>query len=382
MAKQPTKLEAGSDTIAKKPAVKKGQFDLKAFKKDIKLEPIKDKDLEWFTLSPAFQEITRLPGIPKGYYSLVYGYSNTGKSTMKLELIKSCQKNGVLPVIIETENHFSWEHAKSIGVEFEESYGESPNTETGELENKVVGYDGFFLYYDTNTLFDLYGKWDYKNGKELSKPNRDCACVEDVAKCIDDLLNKQRDGELPVELCFIWDSIGSLPCYADLVSDTGNNMFAAASISKSMAIILNDKIPSSRSVKKEYTNTIFTVNKVWKNSQGHGQPVLEMKGGVTMKYAPRITIQLGGIETAGIKKLKAVKNGKDYQYGIETKIRVDKNQVTDILYEGTICSTPHGFVHPQKLEAYKKEQIQYLLKKLDSGEGDASDIQFQASDAD
>ena len=94
-----------NDILSSKTPIDKKDFNLKSFKNTENLTQIKDKDLNWFNLSDAFYEITKLPGIPKGYFTIVRGFPNTGKSTIKLELIKSCQENGVLPVIIETENN-------------------------------------------------------------------------------------------------------------------------------------------------------------------------------------------------------------------------------------------------------------------------------------
>jgi hypothetical protein len=363
-----------NDILSSKTPIDKKDFNLKSFKNTENLTQIKDKDLNWFNLSDAFYEITKLPGIPKGYFTIVRGFPNTGKSTIKLELIKSCQENGVLPVIIETENNFSWEHAKLIGVEFEDIYGDVVDEETGELINKVIDHDGFFLYFDSDTLYRKYGHIDHSNGKELTKPSRDVACIEDVAYCINDLLKKQMDGELPYELCFIWDSVGTLSSYKSLLSKVGNNMFDAGAYSSAFSSIVNDKIPSSRKETRQYTNTFFCVNKIWKNSMVYGAAVVENKGGNTLGYAARLVIHLGGVETPGVSKLKATKGGKNYYYGVETKIRVEKNHVNNLTYEGTICSVPHGLVNPSKLEQYKKEHMKYLLEQLETT--DESDINF------
>ncbi len=36
--------------------------------------------------------------------------------------------------------------------------------------------------------------------------------IEDVAAFILDLLDEQKKGNLPYDLMFLWDSIGSVPC--------------------------------------------------------------------------------------------------------------------------------------------------------------------------
>ena len=104
-----------------KPPIDKKGFDLDAFKGKEGLDNIiKEKPLNWIPLSEAFHDAVKVPGIPIGYLTSFRGFSNTGKSTAIYEGIVGCQKLGILPVIYETENNFSWEHARNIGVIFEE----------------------------------------------------------------------------------------------------------------------------------------------------------------------------------------------------------------------------------------------------------------------
>jgi hypothetical protein len=155
-------------------------------------------------------------------------------------------------------------------------------------------------------------------------------------------------------------------------------MFDAAAIKQSFATIVNNKIPMSRKETSEYTNTFFVVNKVWIDSMQMGQPQMKNSGGEGFKYAVRLAIEVGGTVTSGVSKLKATSGGKDYNYGILTKIKVTKNQVTGIEYEGKICSVPHGLWSPDKLDQYKKEYSKFLLSKLSEISGrelnDSDDI--------
>lgn len=341
---------------------------LEKFKTARKLENVKDKDLEWIPLQEGFYDAVKIPGIPKGFFSMARGKPNTGKSTIKLSLIAQCQRMGILPVIFETEGNFPWEHAKMCGVEFDDVYEEFTDEETGEVTKKVVDHTGFFLYYDHDILYRQYGKMDYAQSKELSKPVRKIAVVEDIAYCINELLDKQGDGEdeLDYEMCFIWDSVGSIPSFASVMSKSGNNMFDAGAIKRSFNSIVTNRIPTSRKENSKYTNTFFVVNKVWTNNMGMGQPTMMNSGGEGLEYAVRLMITMGGIQSAGVSKLKATSNGKDYYFGIQTKIRIDKNHVNDITYEGKICSLPHGLWNPDKIDAYKKQHSKYLLEKLAS----------------
>ena len=70
-----------------------------------------DKPTDFIPLPQAFADAVKIPGIPKGYLSIVTGWSNTGKSTIKNCLIASCINNGILPVIYETENNFDFKYA-------------------------------------------------------------------------------------------------------------------------------------------------------------------------------------------------------------------------------------------------------------------------------
>lgn len=360
MAKQPVKKK--NVTQSSEGIDDKKSF-LEAFKTKNNLNGVKDKDLEWINLPEAFHDAVKIPGIPKGFFTLIRGLPNTGKSTVKLQLIAQCQKLGILPVIYETESNFPWDHARQCGVEFDEVYDDVVDEETGEVTRKVVDHSGFFLYYDQEILWNQYGKMDYSQGKEMSKPTRKIAVIEDVAYSINDLLDKQGD-EIPYEMCFIWDSVGTLPCYRSVISKTGNNMFDAAATKQSFSTIINNRIPISRKENSEYTNTFFCVNKVWLDNMQMGGPQVKNSGGEGFGYSARLIIHMGGVASPSIERLKAVSGGETYQYGIQTKINVVKNHVNDITYEGKICSLAHGLWSPDKLDEYKKTHSKFLLNKL------------------
>jgi len=329
-------------------------FSLDNYKKDKHLdEDIKDKPLEYIPLSHAFQESTGLPGIPKGSVTLFRGYSNTGKSTSILESIRGAQKSGVLPVIIDTENSFSWEHAKTMGVEYEEVWDD----ETGE----VINYKGFFIYINNDYLINNFGK--------LRDKNRDEAVVEDVASFIHHLLDEQKEGKLPYELCFLWDSIGTLDCEKGVVSKATNNMWTAGAIEQAFRSIINHRIPSSKKEGKEYTNTFAAVQKIWLDSMS-GAGVVKHKGGEAFFYGARLIVHYGGVQSHGTSRIVATANKRDYAFGIETKIEIIKNQINGISYKGSIISTPHGFILKDGLDEYKKENKDYLLSKLGVDDGD------------
>lgn len=329
---------------------------LRQFKEKNGLEKAVEKEIQWLIMPDAFFEATKTH-IPLGFCTRVRGKSNTGKSTIKLEIIKAAIRQGILPVVFELEGNFSWSHAKEMDIEVEEIV----NEETGEI---TYGPGEDILYYDTAKLYELYGNYDHEHGKRLSKPNRDTYVIEDVAMCIRDLLTKQREGELPIDMFFIIDSIGVGDCYRSAVSKSSNPMWFAGALSQSFNVIVNDLIPSSRNVKSPYLNTLFFVQKTWTQNTSMGLPRAMSKGGESLDWSVRMSIYLGGIESASVKALTATSGGKDYKYGIKTKIQIEKNHVSDLTYTGEICSTVHGLWDPNKLDQYKKTYADEIKRKI------------------
>lgn len=369
---QPTKKKTASEISGLN-----GLEALSAFKKKNNLIDIREKPQEWIQLSPAFFDAVKIPGIPKGYVSAVRGHSNTGKSTIKLELIAACQKQGILPVIFETENNFPWDHAKDVGMQFNDTVDEA----TGE----ITGRDGFFLYYDTAALYDQYGCWDHEHGKLMNSPTRATYVIEDIAMCIRDLVGQQNAGELPYDMCFIWDSVGCGDCYRSAVAKSSNNMWYAGALSNAFNTIVNDLIPSSRRENRPYTNTMFFVNKIWIETAANGLPSVKNKGGNSLFYAVRLMLHLGGTASASVKQLKATSQGQDYQYGTLTKVSVAKNQVNNITCEGQIACVSQGLWNPDKINDYKKEYASFikeqLMMKYNISVDDNAVLEYTESDA-
>lgn len=356
-----------------------------------------DKPTDFIPLPQAFSDAIKLPGIPMGYLTIVTGWSNTGKSTIKNCLIASCINNGILPVIYETENNFDFKYAIDCGVKATPVYGdvevEDIDEETGEVtyhkENRIINYEGDFLYFDNKILAEIYGNRDHSTGKE-SKTKRKVAVLEDIAYSINDILDAQENGDIQQPLCFIWDSIGSIGSFKSYSSKSGNNMFDAGAIAQAFNSIINDRIPSSKKVSEPYTNTFFCINKIWNDSMNSmgGVPSIELKGGKTFFYGARLIIHLGGIAKSSTKKLEATAKGCKYQYGITTKIRTTKNQLPtpwNVTYEGEMSCVHNGLINPESLDGYKKTYMSDILKRLEDLGVDSvneSEIDFAEEESD
>jgi len=302
----------------------KGTFNLDNFKqaKNLSSTSIKMKEQTWIPLSKAFQDCLSIPGLAIGHINLLRGHSDTGKTTALLEAAVSAQRMGILPVFIITEMKWNWEHAIQMGLEVKMKV----NEETGEIEN----YSGNFLYVDRETLHT----------------------IEDVAAFVLDLLDEQKKSNLPYDLMFLWDSIGSVPCELSVRSNKNNNEWNAGAMSTQFGNNVNQKITLSRKESSPYTNTLVCVNKVWtaKAEVPMGQPKLMNKGGFAMWFDATFVITFGNISNAGTSKIKAIKDGKQVEFAKRTNIQIDKNHINGITTRGKIIMTPHGFIDDTEKE--------------------------------
>jgi hypothetical protein len=319
----------------------KGGFDLDKFKKGKNLSSgVMFKPDAWIPMSDAFVDGLQVPGLPIGHITLLRGHSDTGKTTALLEAAVNAQKMGILPVFIITEMKWDWEHAKKMGFKLEEVV----DKETGE----VVDYKGFFIYIDRENL----------------------QCVEDVAAFIVDLLDEQKKGAIPHNLCFFWDSVGSIPCRLSIESNKNNNEWNAGAMSQQFGNFVNQKITLSRKTSQPFTNTLVAINKVWvaKPDNPMGQPTMNNKGGNTMYFDASFIVTFGNIAKAGTNKIKATKNGKEIEFAKRTKISCDKNHITGVTAVTKLIMTVHGFIRDDKkeLDQYKKQYSHEWTKVLGS----------------
>ncbi len=365
-------------------------FSVADFKKNLLGESnskVADKELEWIIMPKAFQDALKLPGIPQGMGVFsVRGWSDTGKSTLKNVAIAAAMRQGILPVIFETEGNFSFQFAKDCGMPIEPVYG--VNQETGE--EGIIDWKGDYFLFTNKGICDFCGDMDYSLGKAVSKRRR-VPVIEDIAFIMKTFLDKQDNGEIPMPILFCWDSVGSISSFRSYTSRVGNAQFDAGAIATAFKDIF-PRISSSRQVGSPYTNTFFVVNKIWQdvmNSMG-GAISIENSGGKTLFYATRLGIHCGGTAKAATKKLKATLKGQEYQYGTITKVSVYKNQLPvpfNITYSGTMCCVHNGIISEDELDNYKKTQIPIIFEKMKQLFGEsalrnakAEDIVFSEED--
>jgi RecA/RadA recombinase len=336
-----------NDSEEKKP-IKKKEFSLADFKQKFKINDEDVKPLSWLPMGSAYQEVIGLEGIPRCELTLVRGYSDTGKSTFVYGAAVSAQQNGELPIIIDTENAMKKDHLTKMGFDFDLPH----------------------LYVDTDYLLQNYGKKYNKEFKESS--------IEDISEFMHDILDAQERDELQMDVVFCIDSFGSSDCRKTLSAKEkdkeANNMWNAGAMEQSFKGIFHQRIPSTRKVSKKYTATAIGVQKIWFDSQAGGQGVVRHKGGESAYSVARLIIHVGGVKTRGVEKINITKNKKVTSLGILAPVKVAKNHVSNISFEGKILSTSYGLVLESELDEFKKNHLSELLSEI--GEESDDDVQL------
>jgi len=352
--------EVPSNELVRKPTPKK-TFSLDNFKKKVGADKVPSKPLMWIPIDDALQEATGMPGVPKGYVTLFRGYSNTGKSTALLRSIVNAQKMGILPIIIDTEN----------------------NIDEGNERLTLMGFDwnGDYILVKNKFLLDNFDKAEKKDRKE--------AAIEDMAKAVYYFIDQQNAGELPYDLYFAIDSIGTLNCIKTInaleKNDSDNNQWNAGTYEKAFMSILNNTIPNSRRIDSHYTNTIGAVQKIWYDAMNK---VVKHKGGETFFFGARLIYHFGGIITHGTERLTAASKSRDVNFGFRNKVNIAKNHIDGekggISLEGKIGSTPHGFIYGDdaSVAEYKKQHILHFRNILEDNSLTVDDITIKSKPMD
>jgi hypothetical protein len=310
-------------------AIKKKEFSLDAIK-DKYSTKTKYKDELFYNCGEAFMDACGLPGPILGGINMFLGHSNTSKTTAMILAAADAQKKGHLPVFIITEKKWSWEHAIELGIQAE--------------KNEFGEYDGMFIFNDS---FDV---------------------IEQATDFINQILDAQEKGDIPYNILFLWDSIGSIPCQMTF-DGKGGGMHSAKVLADKIGMGIHSRISKSKKEDYPYYNTLVILNQPWVELPDNpfGQPEIRAKGGTAVWLASSLVFLFGNQKKAGISHIDATKNGRKVSFAIRTKISILKNHVNGLGYkDGKIIAVPHGYIADTKdaLEKYKKDYSDYWVQKL------------------
>jgi hypothetical protein len=319
-------------------AIKKNDFSSikKKFSKEAEYKPDR-----FFDLGDAFLDATGIPGPAIGHINMYLGHSDTGKTTALVKAAVDAQRKGVLPVFIITEQKWSWDHAQLMGFDKE---------------------GDFYLF---NSDFDY---------------------IEQITAFINEVLDAQEKGEIPHDILFLWDSVGSVPCKMTF-EGKGGKQHNASVLSDKIGMGINQRISGSRRTDKPYTNTLIIVNQPWVELPDNpfGQPKIKAKGGEAIWLNSTLVFLFGNQKGAGTTKIKITRNKRDVNFASRTKISIMKNHVNGIGFaDGKIMVTPHGFMKAKEsaeekisIQEYAKENLDYISKLFGEKVTDVSELGFK-----
>lgn len=295
-------------------------------------------------LGDAFLDATGIPGPAIGHLNMFLGHSDTGKTTALVKSAVDAQKKGILPVFIITEQKWSWEHAELMGFNKE---------------------DDFYLF------------------------NSDFEYIEQITDFINEVLDAQEKGEIPHDILFLWDSVGSVPCKMTY-EGKGGKQHNASTLADKIGMGLNQRISGSRRVDKKYTNTLIIVNQPWVELPDNpfGQPKIKAKGGEAIWLNSTLVFLFGNQKGAGTTKISITKDKRKVKIATRTKISIMKNHVNGLGYEdGRILVTAHDFMkgrddveEKKSIEQYKTEHGDYIGKMLGVNVTDTLDVEVVTED--
>jgi hypothetical protein len=263
-------------------AIKKKEIGLDSIKSKFSTKT-KYKPESFYSCGESFMDACGLPGPVLGGINMFLGHSNTSKTTAMILAAADAQKKGHLPVFIITEKKWSWEHAIELGLQAE--------------KNEFGEYDGMFIFNDS---FDV---------------------IEQATDFINQILDSQEKGDIPYNILFLWDSIGSIPCQMTF-DGKGGGMHSAKVLADKIGMGIHSRISKSKKEDYPYYNTLVVLNQPWVELPDNpfGQPEIRAKGGTAVWLASSLVFLFGNQKKAGINHIDATKNGRKVSFAIRTKV--------------------------------------------------------------
>lgn len=350
MAKKSTSVGELINNKTTKSIVSSKEFSIEDINSYLGLGAVsKMKKERFLTINPAVEEALNIDKglIPLGHTIITRGHSDTGKSTLLIEIAKGCQVENILPVFIVTEMKWDFEHLIEMGFDCERVIEESVDEETGEIINHVT-YKGDFLYQDRENL----------------------PSIESVGEFIIKVLDAQKNGYIKRDIMFLWDSAGTLPSKQSIEANGKSNQWDAGAMKRTFADMVCPRIGMTRKESSKFFSTLFVVNHIWTDpqiGQFMAQPIMRNSGGDALWKQATIQITFGDITKAGTAVVKATSKGKEVVWGKITKIQIDKQHTGNgVTAKGKVIVTKHGFIPNTKeaIDAYKKLHQKSWVKQL------------------
>jgi RecA/RadA recombinase len=255
----------------------------------------------WIPLKPFFKLATGGDGFPCGHVTQVIGKPDSGKTTLMIEGMVSCQKMGGVVYLIDSEHKFSMGRFKLMG---------------GKPEDVMV--------IQTNTLEEA---WD------------------SIEKILNEISTLREEGiTAPMMMC--WDSVASSVPESILTSESGDAHVAVE------AKLNNKNIRRLKQlIEKTETACVF-INHYYMTQpkNKYEQSELIIKGGEEITFLSTLIIR-----TKQGAKITRTVLGEDQQIGRTTRFFIHKGHFHGRTITKDVSVVDIGILEsPEELEKYKK----------------------------
>lgn len=256
---------------------------------------------DWITMPDWFKHATGGEGIPCGHFTQIIGESDSGKSSAAMEAMISCQKDGGLVFLLDSEHKFSMERYALMG---------------GSPESVIV--------MQADSLED---SWD-------------------ALKTILDSVRDERDAGFNGKVLVFWDSLAaSTPKKIQDEDDAGSAHVALE------AKINNKSIRKYRAALKELNVALLAVNHSYMTMPAPGRPSKEVvKGGEELFFLSTLIIK-----TRKGAKIERGVQGQTQKIGRVTKFEVLKGHFHGRTINSDVYVVDKGILADKEaLDEYKK----------------------------
>lgn len=255
----------------------------------------------WIPLKPFFKQSTGGDGFPCGHITQIIGKPDSGKSTLAMEGIVSCQKMGGIVYLIDSEHKFSMSRLALMG---------------GTPEDVIV----------------------------IQTEN-----LEEAWTGIDRVLREtqiERDNNVTVPMMMVWDSVAASVPETIMESESGDAHVAVE------AKLNNKNVRRLRQAIKKTELACVFINHYYMTQpkNKYEQPELIIKGGEELTFHSTLIIRT----KKGARITRTIR-GEEQRIGRTTKFFVEKGHIHGRTIDKEVSVVDIGVLeNDEQLEAYKK----------------------------
>ncbi len=258
------------------------------------LPTIEYKEESVVEMPKPFKKALGIEGFALGHISMIYGFSDSGKTSFLLSAVKSCQDQDILPILIITENKLTRDRIVQAGVDL----------------TKVILVE-------------------------------DLKYLEQVYNYISEKAQEVIDGKLPMKTMIFWDSVTGSPSEESFSVDKNGTIEKHFDNRKNANVIgFYSNIVASRIAetrRKEYDGILglVMVNQAYVGEKpkwpaGAPAPIIAA-GGEKVWFATSVAV-----EVKEGQRLKTKVKDTYFDYGLVSKVVLKKNHLSSVSCAGEV----------------------------------------------